>query len=34
MEFIEGIDWVDIYITDEALYVMERLTDLRDVGEY
>ncbi len=34
IEFIEGIEWIDCYITDEALYVMERLTDLDEVRDY
>lgn len=34
MKFIEGIEWVDIYITDTALYVLERLIDLDEVREY
>lgn len=34
MDFIEGIEWVDVYITDSALYVMERLVDLDEVRDY
>lgn len=34
MEFIEGIEWIDTYITDSAIYVLERLLDLDEVREY
>lgn len=34
MEIIEGMEIVDFYITDECLYVLERLTELRDNHEY
>lgn len=34
MDFIEGMEFIDLYITDEALYVMERLMDLDEVRDY
>lgn len=34
MDFIEGIEWIDIYITDNAIYVLERLSDLDEVRDY
>lgn len=34
MEFVECMEWIDLYITDDALYVLERLMELRDSGEY
>ncbi len=34
MDFIEGIEWIDIYITDNAIYVLERLSDLDEVRDF
>lgn len=34
MEFIQGMEWIDLYITDSALFVLERLIDLDEVREY
>jgi|CXWL01.1.fsa_nt_gi hypothetical protein len=34
MEFIQGMEFVDIYLTDYSIYVLERLVELRDAGEY
>lgn len=34
MDFIQGIEWIDVYITDDALYVLERLYDLDEVRDY
>lgn len=34
MEFIQGMEFIDIYLTDEAIYVLEMLLELRDNGEY
>lgn len=34
MEFTQGMEFIDIYITDEAIYVLERLLELRDNGQY
>jgi len=34
MEFVEGMEWTDIYLTDESIYVLERLVELRDNADY
>ena len=34
MEFIQNMEWLDIYMTDQSIYVLERLVELRDAGEY
>ncbi len=34
MEFLSGMEWLDLYMTDSSIYVLERLVELRDAGEY
>lgn len=34
MEIIEGMEIIDFYISDEAIYVLERLTELQDNHQY
>lgn len=34
MDFVQGMEWVDIYITNDAIFVLERLVELRDNGQY
>lgn len=34
MEFLQGMEWLDIYITNDAIFVLERLVELRDNGQF
>lgn len=34
MEFHDGMDFIDDYVTDDAVYVLERLVELRDNADY